>query len=294
MPTTQPLDIKVIYTAKPGGRPRRAMRPAERPERRSTERPAKNPSKSIAMGRANGPWLALGFANLLVAGACYYATWWKVDPFLYMTTMMRAPVSNVSVEAAASLLGLGAESSTPEQRRKAVNELAKNPPAPNKRTYAFAGAVYGWLTLSTFSYIILAMAAGGSLTGAGAGIGRRKGVILLGGCILGMAYAAYDILSRFGWQYRPDHLRGYMGGLLGIGLFLGLAFGGRPRKLIRVAAGTLILSAVGSVAGIWLLKWCDALEKPEYASPVFLIMVFAIHSIYGWLLIPLSSRVGRT
>ena len=299
--SSAPLDIKVVYSARTSGKPRRAGRRAT---------PAASRPRTWS-------WAALGLMNLLVAAGFYYATWWEVDPFLYITATWKAPIPGVNVNAAAGLLGLG-DAPVPKQQPSGTvvpaapqsadgDPLARTPGVTAQRTPAFqrptgitrnaalfGGAMYGWLTLSTVSYSLLAVAAGATLARAGAGAWRRKWVILLGGALLAVAYIVFDTSVRFGWKFPPDHLRWMMGTLVVVGALLGLSMARWPRGFTRIAAAGTILAAAGSVAGLIALKQCDALEKPEYGTIPALAMIFAIHSIYGWLLLPISSRIGRS
>jgi hypothetical protein len=295
------LDIKIVYSARAGRKPRRAGRP----------------TSNAAVTRPAWRWAALGLVNLVVACVVYYATWWRVDPFLYMTAMWKAPLPGVDAEEAAALLGLGpapgrtqpprvrtprnlsaGEANQPAQPSAAATTpgaiLAASADAPKRNAVLFGAALYGWLSISTISYSLLAVAAGASLARAGAGIWRRKWVILLLGAVAGMAYAAFDLLGRFGWQFPPDNLRWFWGGLVVLSVLAGLVVQRWYRGLNRVAALGLIAAAAGSVAGLMALKECNALEKAEYASLASLSMVFAVHSFYGWLLLPISARIGRS
>jgi hypothetical protein len=74
-------------------------------------------------------------------------------------------------------------------------------------------------------------------------------------------------------------------------LLIGATFSRGGRSATRVAAGVLILAAAGSVLALYFGRRCDALE-PGYTDPVFLTIVFAVHSFYAWLLLPLSARLG--
>lgn len=294
------LDIKIVYSAKPGRNPRRAGRSAV----------------PVAVQRRTWTWAALGFVNLAVACGLYYATWWRVDPFLYMTAMWKAPLPGVDAEEAAALLGLGPAPgrtqpshgriprnlSAGEATPSAQPAVAEGTPgtartaggeAPKRNAVLFGTALYGWLSISTISYSVLALAAGAALARAGAGVWRRKWVILLLGAVAGMAYSAFDLLGRFGWQFPPDNLRWFWGGLVVLSALAGLVVQRWYRGLNRLAGIGLIAAAAGSVAGLIALKECNALEKVEYASVASLSMVFAIHSFYGWLLLPISARIGR-
>src|SRR3990172_2018373 len=75
MTTSAPLEVKVIFDASSRGR----------------RRPTRRVSHSPRVSRSS-PWIVLGLLNFLAAGGLYYATWWRVDPFIYMTLMLKTPV----------------------------------------------------------------------------------------------------------------------------------------------------------------------------------------------------------
>jgi hypothetical protein len=86
-----------------------------------------------------------------------------------------------------------------------------------------------------------------------------------------------------------------MAGPVVVCALLGWAIGRGTRGITYVAAVTLVVSAVGSVVGLYLGTLYDAVEPAELPMPLlpFLATVFLIHSIWGWILLPLASRVRR-
>ena len=92
--------------------------------------------------------------------------------------------------------------------------------------------------------------------------------------------------------YPPSILRYGMGALVIWFLPLGMAFN-RPRfGFMRLAAITLILAGAGTTVAIYLGHQCDVIEQ-EWSGPIVLLLAFVAHSFYGWLLLPVSSRLSR-
>ncbi|MCH7872342.1 MAG: hypothetical protein IID33_11640, partial [Planctomycetes bacterium] len=73
---------------------------------------------------------------------------------------------------------------------------------------------------------------------------------------------------------------------------LGLLFTQQTRRLTRVAAVLLILSAGGTVWGLHVGVQSNALD-PKYATTAYLAAAFVVHSAWGWILIPLAGRIAR-
>ena len=95
----------------------------------------------------------------------------------------------------------------------------------------------------------------------------------------------------YGLKYRPDHFRFGMAGFVVTVAAIGITIGRGARMLTRLAAAMVILSAVASVVGLYLGAECGAID-PARSSMAFLALVFAIHSLWGWVLLPVSSRLG--
>lgn len=151
-------------------------------------------------------------------------------------------------------------------------------------------SAYGWLTLSTIAFGFLAMAAGALLATAGGHRWRRIGLILSAGGLAGLCWFGYSTWVQYGEAYPTGHLRWGMGGLALLAVLVGMAIGRAPKGLNRVAAAMLLVSAIGSVVALYLGHLCDAIPA-EQASLGFLAVVFVIHSFYGWLLLPVASRL---
>ena len=278
MTATAPLEVKVIFDASSRGR-RKPTRRVSRPPRISR----------------SSPWIVLGVFNLLAAGGVYYATWWRADPFIYLTFMLKTPV-DMDLDQAAGIF---------VPRNKAVREpvplpAAQQPPAPaalpqwtGDTVRKVMGAVgYGWLTLATVAACALSLSGGASLSRIGGSPWRRAGLVLAATLTIAMAVAAFAVWTEYGRTYLPSHLRFGMGGLVLWTAAVGLAFGRAARGLARFAAVTLILSAVGTVVGLYLGSQCGAIPT-EQSTPLYLALAFLVHSLYGWIQFPILSRMGR-
>lgn len=281
MAPESPLDIRVVYGASPKGRMRRSRMADLQP--RGVPRPR------------SAWWLILGLANVLTASGFYYGTWWSADRFLYLTVMMRTPLPGVDLEAASALFGVPLAGPTTFPETVSV----KTPQVPTPRftgqtaATVIGATMYGWLTLATVAYCLIALAAGTTLGEVGRRRSRRIWVILAFGMLVMLTWAGFDVWSQYGPEYPPNYLRAGMAGLVVLSALLGMAIGRLAVWFTRCAGIAVILSALGSVAGLSLLRACDAVD-PKYASIPFMAMVFAAHSFYGWiLLLPIASRVGR-
>lgn len=278
MTTSTPLEVKVIFDASSRGR-RRPTRRIGYPQRVSR----------------SSPWLVLGLLNFLAAGGLYYATWWRVDPFIYLTLMLKTPV-DMDLNMAAGIFV-----PRPTEPREPVPPPVVEQPSPPTVAPSYTGrtaqmmiggAAYGWLTLATLAACALAASAGAAIGRIGGSRGRRVGTLLALTLALVLAVAALVVWNQYGKQYLPSHLRIGMGGLGALSALIGLAVGRAARGLARLAATTLILSAVGTVAGLYLGSRCGAIP-PAQATPLYLALAFLIHSGYGWIQLPILSRMGR-
>lgn len=249
----------------------------------STSRGRRGTVRVTSHTRAEGArsWHALGVVHLLVAAALYYGIWWRVDPFLYMTLMMKTPVE-VDMGAAAGMFGVpGATVATRAEKAEASVTV-------RKAQTLLGSTVVGWLTVSTASACAVALA-------AGAGWARFRGggfmrfallTFILGAVVLGLA--AFLEWRSYGTGYPPKHLRLWMGGLVALLGCVGLLMGRFARGLSKLAAFALILGGVSTVVAIQLGARYEAIE-PQYATGTALAVAFAIHSAYGWLTLPLLS-----
>lgn len=276
MTTSTPLEVKIVFDASSRGR----------------RKPTRQISHSPRVSRSS-PWIVLGLLNFLAAGGLYYTTWWCVDPFIYMTLMLKTPV-DVDLNMAAGIF-------MPSEPRVPAPPPVVEQPVPPSVVPSYSGltaqrmiggAAYGWLTLTTIAACALAVSAGAAIGRIGGSRWRRVAVFLALILALVLAIAALDVWNQFGWEYLPKHLRKGMGGLVMLAALIGLAVGRAARGLARLAAITLILSAVGTVVALYLGSRCGAIP-PEQATPLYLALAFLVHSGYGWVQFPILSRLGR-
>lgn len=278
MPTAPTLDVKVIYSA--AKRRRANVRP----------RAAGAPSQSSRL-------VLLAVLNLVVAGSLYYGIWWRVDKFIYLKLMLTMPLPGVDVDAATGFLRpnpAGAAESPPA----ATDEVGPVPTsgfAPETTQVVMVATSYGWLALATFATCVLAFSAGTLFGWRGGQAWRRAGLVLAGIALLVLIGAACASWSKYGAEYPPAHLRvGY--GMLGVLITLvGLTVGRGLHGWLRGAAVAIILAGAGSALAVYLGTLCDAIRPDELPISLvpFLVLVFAVHSLWGWILLPIASRIDR-
>ncbi len=278
MTSTTLLEVKVIFDASSRGR------------RKPTHRVRSSPRVSRST-----PWIILGLLNLLAAGGLYYAAWWRVDPFIYLTLMLKTPVDMDLDQAAGIFVPRNHEPREPAAPPAAPPlpvSVASSPWTGDTVRKVMGAAAYGWLTLATAAACALALSSGSAFGRIGGLPWRRAGIVLGGTLTLVLAVAAFVVWNEYGRKYLPSHLRFGMGGLALWMALIGLALGRAARGLARFAAITLILSSVGTVTGLYLGSQCGAIP-PEQSTPLYLAVAFLIHSIYGWIQLPILSRMGR-
>ncbi len=154
------------------------------------------------------------------------------------------------------------------------------------------GAAYGWLPLATPAACALSVSAGAAIGRIGGSRGRRVGALLALTLTLVLTITTLIVWDQYGKQYLPSQLRIGMGGLVALSALIGLAVGRAARGLARLASITLILSAVGTVASLYLGSQCGAIP-PAQSAPPSLALAFFIHSGYGWIQLPVLARLGR-
>ncbi len=251
--------------------------------------------RKVPLVRGRNPrrtWAVLGLLNLVAAGGSYYATWWRADPALiYPKLILYTPLPGVEVGTVARVFGPPAPRPA-DTRSTPVSRASSTTPVNELDTAAVVlwATAYGWLTLATIASCALALSAGALCGRAGGAVLRRIGTILTVGAVLALAFAMYHVWTKYARQYPPDHLRFGMGGLVFLCTMIGLMIGGGLRGLTRLASAAVILSATGSVIGLYLWAQCDAMP-PEQSSITFLALVFIIHSLWGWILLPVTSRL---
>jgi hypothetical protein len=304
MTSTASLEIKVVYDASK----RRGGKTIVRP---SPIRPGRRPGGGVVL---------VSVLNLVVAGGMYYATWWRVDPFLYITMMKKTPIDvppdfgssgffvprPVRVDKArpgnappfprgdapGELEGAPGDATREEGDRADAKSAAQSAARWGGKTaqVMIPAAAYGWLTLATAGACALALAGGAGFGATGGRTLRLIGMILTLGLIAGLAFAVFKVWSQYGMTYKPDHLRMGMGALILLFATAGLMMAGHVRGLTRLAGAMVILAGVGSAGGVWLWSQCGALEAGQ-AIVIMMALVFAAHSVWGWILFPLAGRL---
>ena len=74
-----------------------------------------------------------------------------------------------------------------------------------------------------------------------------------------------------------------------------MAIGRGAGRLTYLAAIMLILAAAGSAMGLWIGTSYDAIKPHELPTALMpsMVLVFILHSLWGWILVPIASRIGR-
>ena len=276
MSTARPLDIKVIYSA-------------------SSRRPRKPGRAAVSTPRSRATsWALLGAMSLIVAGVLTYATWWPVDKFIYLTFTWKTPVLGVDANAAAGALFPNLAAAANSEANPPIDEepVEAHRYVGETATIIIGATAYSWLTLSTVAVGLLALFSGAAFGRAGGTQARRVGVILAAGGVLLLAWQAFDIFSQYDRGFPPSLLRAWMAGLIAVAALIGLAIGRGVRGLGRTAGVAVIIAAVGTAVALHLGKQCGAVSA-EYSSLLFLLFAFLIHSLYGWILLFFSFRLGR-
>lgn len=271
-----PLEIKVVYPLSARGR--------------SVSRPVRAAVRPVSASGA----LRLGLLNILVAGLLYYAAWWQADPFIFRTLMMKTPLPMPGFDLShmsSMFKSQPAELNEPPVVEATITTIYNIGGIAAAKT--MGSVAYTWLTLSTGAALALALAGGASLGSRLDPSWRRKWTILVGGGALVILWLVYDTATSYGWKYPVNYSRWGAGAIVAFAVLVGLVISARSRALSRLAAVALLLSAIGSGVGIYLWGQCGALEG-TYSSIPFIVGVFVVHSLYGWLLWwPLSTRWGR-
>jgi len=283
MTTHTPLEIKVVYSASHRKRP--GVTVVTTRARRST------------------PWILLGIMNIAAAGGMFYGIWWRVDSFLYLTFFWKTPIPGVDLDRVATdMFGLPPEEAAalPTERPEDSTGTSSTGQVPGETpwfTGEKAGAVlwatgYSWLALSTLACCTLALAGGSALGRVSGQTVRLLVAILAMAGLLALMWGAYQVWAEYGMAFEKTPKRVGLAASALLVVMFGLAIGRGARGLTRVAAVLLIVSAVGSVTGLYLGAQCGAISA-EQSTPLFLAIVFVVHSFYGWMLLPIASRIGR-
>jgi len=273
MKPNSPLDIKVIYGS------------------------SSNQSRTPAIiggttKKTKAIWF-LAIVNLLVSGTLYYGTWWEIDPFLYMTLIMKTPVVvDVDLdEAAAAMFGIQPATRKPEPSTADQATKNKQTQWSGKTSQVLIPLMsYSWLTFATIASGLLAILSGSLMSKARSNQSKMMGRICTGITLITLITFIVVIWSRYGMSYRPNHLRVGMAGFIVFCLTFGLTLSARSSGLARISSMVLIVSASCSVMGLVFGYYCGAIEA-EYFTIPFIAMVFVIHSCWGWILFFLPKKI---
>ncbi|MCH8188430.1 MAG: HEAT repeat domain-containing protein [Proteobacteria bacterium] len=122
--------------------------------------------------------------------------------------------------------------------------------------------------------------------------GRSAATIegLLG--VVALGWHAYGLWQQYG-RFVPDQIRIDIAALVAILGLVGLAMSSGARRLTRLAAILLILSAAGSVIGLHVGTHYEAITPDALPASLLTcsVGVFLIQSAWGWLLLPVASRI---
>ncbi len=274
MSVSPQVEIKIVY----GGRSRKGRS-------RWSYSPPAAPARRL---------IALGLVNLLFAGGLYYGTWWHADRQLQVLLLMHMEFSGVDTDAVVSGI---IPKDAPPLNGKAPATVRRAPPATaagqglTSRGILFGSTIYGWEALSTLAMCLLALSSGRLLRRAGSSSIRVAGALVGLPVIAGLVWLVFSRWEKFG-GYVPDELRFSSGAAIVAVLLFGLLCGRRTRGWTLLAAVMLILSAGGTVWGLYFGAQCDAID-PKYATTGFLALAFGLQSLWGWILLPVAARLPK-
>ncbi len=239
----------------------------------------------------------LGLMNLAVAGGLYCATWWWADPELRIKLILHTPLPGVDLDATA---GVFVPPQSQSSHTQPVNGVSQAPGAASAvegqtaQAVLFVATIIGWEILATIAACALSLSAGALLRRAGGPVVRRGGLILGLLMLIALGWTAYSLWTEYE-RFTPHHLRYAMAALVVVSALLGLVIRRDEKRLTHLAAIALIVSAAGSALGLYIGAHYDAFESEQLFLPfvVFLAVVFVVHSSWGWVLLPLASRISR-
>ena len=239
----------------------------------------------------------LGLMNLAVAGGLYCATWWWADPELRIKLILHTPLPGVDLDATAGVLVPPQSQSSHTQPVKEGSQAPGAASAVGGQTaqaVLFVATVIGWEVLTTIAACALSLSAGALLRRAGGPVVRRGGLILGLLALVVLGWTAYSLWTEYE-RFTPHHLRYAIAALVVVFAMIGLVIRRGEKRLTHLAAIALIVSGAGSVLGLYIGAHYDAFESEQLFLPfvAFLAVVFVIHSSWGWVLLPLASRISR-
>ena len=275
MPTTAQVDVKVVYTAS-----KRRRKPI-----REIGPPGSRPSKGL---------LTIGVINILLASAMYAGTWWWADSELRVKVILNVPVPGIDMNQLGDLFGVASD---PPVLGNPAATLSNTPlgaaSAQTSSVGVFIGTFIAWEIVISMAAAVLALSGGAILGLSGGQSWRRRGMFLTLGVLIAFIVGAYWVWSQYGIKYRLDHLRWGVGLATLWALCLGLAIGGRVRGLTFVAAIALILAAGATTLGLYIGLQFEAFHPTDFpwSFGVFAAAIFAVHSLWGWILLPVAARM---
>lgn len=239
--------------------------------------------------------LVVGTLNLFMAAVLCYSTWWLGDSYVFDVIFFKTPLpipQQEIDEITAQLFGIRVPPPDPVNASTDVDSASAGQPrfVGDTARLIIGASAYGWLTMATIAACAIALS-GGALLGRAKGVrwfGTACAVALAGG----LGWGGWSTWQEFGSLFPTDRTRLAVIGLVMLATAVGLAWGGRLQGLARLAGVSLILAAATAVTGLYLLSECDAVET-GHATPMALAIVFAVHSFYGWFLLPISRRLPR-
>jgi hypothetical protein len=127
----------------------------------------------------------------------------------------------------------------------------------------------------------------GAIGGHWVRVAGFAGLLVLMG---GVAYFAYQIWAEYAMMFKPDQFRMGMGWLTLLVALLGLATAARARGVSLLAGITIIIAAIGTPVGLWLWSQGGAID-PRFASWPWLAGAFAMHAVWGLILLISAARI---
>jgi hypothetical protein len=234
----------------------------------------------------------LGALNLVAAAGLYYGIWWQVDPELRLRVLIHMPLPGVDIDQAAKALGPGGVQSP--SRSVGASDAARDIRAQTAQAAWFVGTIVGWEALATASICALALS-GGALLAKGGGSRIRAGGIAFGlVALLLFAWQAYALWKQYG-RVVPDQIRVDVGVIVLLAALIGLGVARSVRGLTYLGAIMLIISACGTAFAVYVGTAYDALKLEELPLPLLpsLVLVFVMHSLWGWVLLALAPRIDE-
>ena len=276
MSSASPIEVKVVYSA--------------------TSRKRRGGGMSHVSAPANATGLViLGLVNALLGSALYYGTSWQADPELLVRMAFHSEIPGVDLGQLESIIptdpnakaGQGQTPQRPKPRKEATSGVSA-------RTALLPATIVGWEILMTGAACALLLSAGALIKRSRIGAARAL-MMILGLAGIGLvAWRAYADWKEYG-RFTPDQLRFDIGIGLALLTVLATLVGRRHRGLTRAAAYALILSAAGSAVALYVCADFEAIRPDELPLPLYQTMgiVFVAQSLWGWILLPVSSRIGR-